>query len=148
MDAVTYPAEEVTEYVTENFVALRVDYTKETDLLRKYRVNWTPTIVFLDMRGDKHYRIPGYLPPEVFRTHMVLARAKTAFETSRYRDAFELYDRIARESPDSEEAPQAIYFRGVSRYKETEDASHLDSAGEELASRFPESEWTMRTRPW
>jgi len=145
---VTYPTEYVTDYIVENFVAWRADFNTETALLRKFIVNWTPAFVFLDRNGREHYRLLGFLPPEAFIVHLMLAQAKIAFETSGYAEAAELFDRIVNEHPGSEQVPQAIYFRGVSRRKLTKDDSYLDEAAEELERAFPESEWTMRTNPW
>lgn len=144
----TYPTEYVTDYIVENFVAWRADFNTETALLRKFIVNWTPAFVFLDRNGREHYRLLGFLPPEAFIVHLMLAQAKIAFETSGYAEAAELFDRIVNEHPGSEQVPQAIYFRGVSRRKLTKDDSYLDEAAEELERAFPESEWTMRTNPW
>ena len=148
MDAVTYPTEYVTDYIFENFIAWRADFDTETALLRKFNVNWTPTLVFLDKKGIEHYRLLGFLPPEAFIVHLILARARIAFETSGYAEAAELFDRIVKGYPESEQVPQAIYFLGVSRMKVTKDDSYLDEAAEELKRAFPDSEWTMRTNPW
>ena len=144
----TYPTEYVTDYIVENFAAWRADFNTETALLRRFIVNWTPAFVFLDRNGREHYRLLGFLPPEAFIVHLMLAQAKIAFETSGYAEAAELFDRIVNEHPGSEQVPQAIYFRGVSRRKLTKDDSYLDEAAEELERAFPESEWTMRTNPW
>jgi hypothetical protein len=148
MDAVTYPADYVTDYIDENYVPWRANYDTETLLLRRFIVNWTPTLVFLDQKGKEHYRLMGYLPPEAFIAHLILAQAKIAFETSRYREAAELFDKIAKEYPDSEQIPQAIYFRAAARKKATKDDSYLDEGAEELKRLFPDSEWTMRTKAW
>lgn len=148
MDTVTYPAKEVAGYIARSFVPWRVDYLKETRLLSRFRVNWTPTLLFLDSREREHYRMIGYVPPEILLVHMILAQGKEAFETSRYTVAVERYGRIAAEFPGSEEAPQALYFRGVARFKETGEDADLDEAASELTRLFPDSEWTLRTRPW
>ena len=148
MDAVTYPTDYVTDYIVDNFIARRANYDTETALLRKFNVKWTPTLAFLDRKGNEHYRLIGFLPPEAFIVHLILARAKIAFETSKYPEAAELFDRIVKDYPESEQVPQAIYFRGVSRTKLTKDDSYLDEAAKELKRAFPESEWTMRTDPW
>lgn len=148
MDAVTYPTKYVKDYITENFVPWRVNYDTETALLRKFNVNWTPTLIFMDSKGAEHYRLQGFLPPETFMVHLVLGSARIAFETHRYAEAAELFDRIVKDYPGSEQVPMAIYFRGVSKRKLTKDDSFLDEAAEELKNSFPDSEWTMRTEPW
>lgn len=147
MDAVTYPAEEVAGYIDEYFVAWRVNRETETRLLQRFHVNWTPTLVYLDHKGVEHYRTVGYLPPDVMLIYMKLVRAKTFFKTSKYAEAAQLFDAPARERPESEHAPEAIFFRGVALEKATDDSSHLEKTAEELQKRFPDSEWALRTLP-
>jgi|BarGraNGADG00312_2_1021985.scaffolds.fasta_scaffold12803_1 thioredoxin-related protein len=148
MGAVTYPSAEVVDYVTGNFIPWRVDWSTETELVTRYHVNWTPTTIFLDMKANEHFRSYGFLPPEKFLEAMVYARAKTAFETSRYGDACELYSKMVNDFPDCEDAPKALYFRAVAHYKQTEDDLHLQHGALELMAKFPQSQWTMRSRPW
>jgi len=148
MDTVTYPAQEVSDFVNANLVAWRVDYLSETRLLRLFHINWTPTLLFLDTREKERYRIIGYLPPGILIAHMILALGNAAFQTSRYGEAENHYGRIARDFPASEEAPRALFFRGVARYKQSRDDADLEQAARELASLYPESEWTLRSLPW
>lgn len=148
MDAVTYPSKDVSDYIADSFVPWRVDYRKETRVLGRFHVNWTPTVLFLDARERERYRLIGYVPPGILLAHMMLAQGKAAFETSRYKDAVEHYDRMVREFPGSEEAPQALYFKGVASFKQTGDDADLEEAASELKSLHPRSEWTLRTKPW
>jgi len=145
---VTYPKQEIADYVNENFVAWRVNYNTETRLLRRFIVFWTPTLIFLDPKGNEHYRLLGFLPPDLFVIHLIYARAMIAFTSRKYEQSAELFETIANDYPHSEEAPQAVYFRGVARYKATEDDAYLDETASELSERFPGSEWAMRASIW
>ena len=50
-------------------------------------------------------------------------------------------DRLISEYPKSDVSPEAIYYRGVSRYKATNDAKH---AHEALQANYKDSEWAKR----
>ena len=53
-------------------------------------------------------------------------------------------DRLISEYPKSDVSPEAIYYRGVSRYKATNDASALKQAHETLQAKYKDSEWAKR----
>jgi len=72
-----YP--EIVDYVRAHFEAVQLDFrggrevahvTGETmterELARRYQVNGTPNIVFLDGKGDMVFRMPGYAEPALF----------------------------------------------------------------------------------
>ncbi len=148
MGAVTYPSEEVARYVSQNFVPWRIPYDSASKLLRRYNVVWTPSVVFADRKAAEHYRVTGFLPPEIFMAYLSFGRARVAFGSHNYPEAAELFDAVARDYPASALAPEAIYFRAVSRRKATDDDSHLDVAASELTELYPDSDWALRARPW
>jgi len=45
-------------------------------------------------------------------------------------------------------APEAIYWRGVSHYKATNDHTGLGEVGIELGAKYPDNEWTLKSLPW
>jgi Thioredoxin-like domain len=148
MGTVTYPSEDVAGYVSQNFVPWRIPFDSASKLLRRYNVVWTPTVIFADRKATEHFRVTGYLPPEVFMAYLAFGRARVAFGSHNYPEAAELFDAVARDFPASSLAPEAIYFRAVSRRKATDDEAHLDQAAAQLAERYPESDWSLRIRPW
>ncbi len=50
--------------------------------------------------------------------------------------------------PESNAVSEAIYFRGVTLYKEINDPGKLKEAYEKLLSDYPDSAWTERTYPY
>ena len=148
MDTVTYPNESIATLIAESFVPWRIDFRRETKLLRKFNVVWTPTNLFIDSREREHYRLTGYLPPDVFESYLAMGRAKVAFGAHNYSEAAELFDSIARDYPTNIMAPEAVYFRGVSRQKATGEDAHLDEAAADLKQLYPDSDYVLRTRPW
>jgi hypothetical protein len=148
MDAVTYPDGKVAEYVFEYFIPWHVNYSTESELLRRYDITWTPTVIFGDENGNEHYREVGYLPPHIFIAYLAMGRAQVAWRTHNYSEAGELFDALASDYPESSLAPEALYFRGVCRHKATGADVHLFEAAGALERLYPQSDWMLRSRPW
>jgi Thioredoxin-like domain len=148
MGAVTYSNKKVIRYVSGNYVPWKVDYDRESRLLRRYNVVWTPVVVLADERGEERDRLTGYLPPEPFLAHLAMGRSRIALAAHDYPEAAELFDTVARDFPGSGLAPEAVYFRAIARRKATGDDAHLDHAVAELEREYPDSEWLLRARPW
>ena len=79
---------------------------------------------------------------------MLLGIAKVSFDTNRFDDALMNLDRLLKGYPESDSAPEAIYLRGVSLYKNTDDPKPLKEAYEKLRDKYPASEWTKRAYPY
>ena len=63
-------------------------------------------------------------------------------------EAISAREELLAKYPRSDSAPEAIYIRGVSRYKSTHDAKPLKEAYERLQQEYPTSEWTERASPY
>ena len=50
--------------------------------------------------------------------------------------------------PKSDQAPEAIYFQGVARFKSTHDMKPLKEAYEKLKATYPNSAWTKKAYPY
>jgi outer membrane protein assembly factor BamD (BamD/ComL family) len=111
-------------------------------------VIWVPTIVILDSKGRERYRIEGYLSREEFEAQLDMAVARIAFKEMRWQKAERLYERVVERHSKTSAAPEALYWRAVSRYKGTNDHSVLGQAAEELQKSAPESIWTKKATPW
>ncbi|HEY6008857.1 MAG TPA: outer membrane protein assembly factor BamD [Geobacteraceae bacterium] len=147
MDAVTYPHEKVIDFVVRNIVPLRVPADAQP-LAGDFKVTWTPTLVTLDFYGKEHHRTVGFLPPEELIASLILGMAKTDFDFNQFNDAIIHFDRLLVEYPRSAAAPEAVYLRGVSRFKASHDARPLKEAYEKLRADYPASEWTQRAQPY
>ncbi|HEY3423109.1 MAG TPA: thioredoxin fold domain-containing protein [Methanocellaceae archaeon] len=144
------PDREVSKFITDNFVPLMYEVSEQAskDLMKRYEVQWTPTFVAADQKGDTVYRWEGYLPTDDFQAQMLMAEAKMAFKAENFSRAEKCYSAVAGKYPKSDTAPEAVYYLGVSRYKRTEDPSHLKNANEELKSKYPENVWTKKASVW
>jgi hypothetical protein len=146
MGAVTYPNAKVADFISQRMVPLQV--LADNPLAAEFKVKWTPTIVILDFYGKEHHRTVGFFPPEEFIPNLLLGMGKVDFDTDQFNDAILHFDSLLADYPRSAAAPEAIYLRGVSRYKASHDAKPLKEAYEKLKAEYPASEWTNRAQPY
>lgn len=147
MDAVSYPDVKVSNFIIDKVVPLRIPADAQP-LSTEFRVLWTPTLVTLDIYGKEHYRTVGFLPPEELVPSLILGMAKVDFASLQYNDALINLNMLLAGYPKSAAAPEAVFLKGVCRYKSSKDAKCLKDAYEQLASDYPESEWAKRATPY
>jgi hypothetical protein len=147
MDAVTYPNEKVIEFFSKKIVGLRAPFDSKP-LSTDFSVKWTPTLVVTDWDGKEHNRTVGFLPPEELIPSLLLGMAKCDFDADRFRQAIALLDALLADYPWSSAAPEAVFLRGVSRFKAANDPAPLKEAYEKLRVDYPESEWVKRASPY
>ena len=146
MDAVSYPDEKVANFIIDKVVPVRI--LADSPLASDFKVTWTPTLVTLDFYGKEHYRTVGFLPPDELVSFLLLGIAKTDFDVQQYSDAILNLNMLLAGYPQSAAAPEAVFIRGVARYKSTKDASPLKEAYQQLTAAYPASEWAKRAQPY
>lgn len=102
----------------------------------------------MDSEGVERYRIEGYLPKDWFRARLELGIARVAFMHKKFADAQKLYAEVADRLGNLAIAAEASYWRTVSQYKMTNDHTVLSEVAAELAEKFPEDEWRLKSLPW
>lgn len=102
----------------------------------------------MDPDGEERWRLEGYLPKDEFRADLEMGLGRVAFMKKDWADAEKHFARVADDHPDSNFAPQAVYYRGVSRYSASHDGAELSAVAKELAEKYPDSEWRLRSLPW
>jgi tetratricopeptide (TPR) repeat protein len=147
MDAVTYPDEKVVAFIEKNMIPLRVAYDSQP-LATQFNLKWTPALITLDLEGKEHQRTVGFLPPEELIPSLLLGIAKSHYDGEKFSEALAALDRILKEAPKSDSAPEAIYLKGVCGYKSTHQPKPLKDAYQELQAHYPSSEWTKRAYPY
>ena len=147
MGAVTYPDKNVAEFVNNNMIPVQLLFNKQPEST-DYNLKWTPTIITLDTEGKEHHRTVGFFPPEELIPSLLLGIAKVHFDCDEFNEALQNLDKIISEFPKSDSTPEAIYIRGVCKYKGTHEANGLKEAYEILQSKYPDSEWTKRAYPY
>jgi outer membrane protein assembly factor BamD (BamD/ComL family) len=105
-------------------------------------------VVILDSNGNERFRIDGYLPREEFRAQLELGLARIAFMSKRFADAERLYASVLDRFPNTQAAPEALYWKGVSHYKATNDHTVLGELPEQFRQKYPNSVWALKTAAW
>lgn len=141
MGAVTYPDQRVADMIKGNFIPVQINIVDHPEFTDRFLSRWTPTIIFLDTQGREHRRLVGYTPPDDFLAELAIGLAQEAFNNKRYDEATKLYEKIVEDCPDATVAPEALYMVGVSKYRSTDDPSHLEIYWDEVMERYPDSRW-------
>jgi outer membrane protein assembly factor BamD (BamD/ComL family) len=105
-------------------------------------------VLITDPEDKERWRLEGYLPKDDFRAFLEMGLARLAFITKDWADAERRYAAVIEDHPNSFYAPEAVYYRGVSRYSASHDAGELANTGALLTERYPATEWQLRSIPW
>ena len=139
-------------FVTENFIPARVHVKDDSALFQKYGekygAQWTPTILMLDSRGEERHRIEGFLPTDEFLGQLMLGRAQIAFAEQKWDEAERRFREIVDKLPDTDAAPEALYWAGVAPYKETQDAGSLKRTADAFKDRYQDTSWAKKASVW
>ena len=85
----------------------------------------------------------GFLGPEELIPSILLGMGKCFFETDRFAEALATFEKLLTINPLSDSSAEAVFLRGVARYKSTKNPKPLREAYEELNSVYPQSEWAV-----
>ena len=147
MDTVTYPNEEVSSFIRDGVIPLQVSGDQK-DILERYNVQWTPTLVITDSEGKEHHRTLGFLSAEEIIPSLLLGIGKANFDDGRFEEALSNIEALITRYPGSGSTPEAIFYRGVALYKSTKDPMPLREAYETLNEKYPGSTWSKRAYPY
>jgi len=129
-------------------VPLEAHIKEHPAYFHRFDVAWTPAVVIMDSRGVERMRIEGYLPKDEFRAQLELGLARVAFMKKDWAEAEQRYAQILDRYPQSHAAPEALYWKGVSRYKATNDHTVLGELPQQFKEKYPGSVWAMKTAAW
>jgi hypothetical protein len=147
MDAVVYPETSVVNFIQQKMIPLRIQFDTQPYCI-DFNIKWTPTLITLDTGGTEHHRTTGFLAAEELIPSLLLGIAKSHFDLEQFNEALATLETILKDHPKSDSAPEALYLRGVSQYKSTNDPTPLKAAYEQLKTEYPSSEWTKRAYPY
>ena len=105
-------------------------------------------MVILDPKGEERFRIEGYLPRDEFRAQLELGLARVAFMSKQWAEAERRYAEVLDRYPNSQAAPDALYWKGVSHYKATNDHTVLGELPEQFRQKYPNTIWALKTAAW
>lgn len=135
-------------FIDNNFVPLEAHIKEHPAYFHRFDALWTPSVLILDPNGKERFRIEGYLPTDEFRAQLELGLARVAFMSKNWVDAERRYAEVIERYPDSKAAPEALYWKGVSHYKSTNDHTVLGELPAQFQEKYPDSTWALKTAAW
>lgn len=148
LDAEIYPNDRIASFIHDQFIPVKIHIKEQPVVFHRFEANWTPTLLVLDSEGRERYRGFGYLPADEFLAQLHLALAQVAFAHKQWTDAENWYRAVVEQFPNTDPAPQAMYWAAVCRYKATNDHTALEEVAEEFQHRYRSSSWAKRSLPW
>ena len=115
---------------------------------KRFGAVWTPTVLVMDPEGSERWRLEGYLPKDDFQAFLKMGMARVAFAKKDWAAAEKWFADVIEGHADSFYAPQAIYYRGVSKYSASHDHDELANTAATLIEQHPSTEWQLRSIPW
>jgi len=147
-----YSDPQVGDFVNSRFVPVRVhakdDAAEFHRLGAMFDAQWTPTTLVVDPPSTERHRIEGFLPKDDFASQLALGFAKAAFARGAFNEAEPAFEAVIQHYPDSDAAPEAQYWSGVSRYKSTGDAQALGHTYQRFQNRYADSTWAKKASVW
>jgi len=134
--------------LNERFVPIKVHVKDNQAGFQRFGAQWTPTIIIADPDGTERYRFEGYLPAEDFLAQLGLGLGKAHFARGEWNEAEQRFRGVLERHPQSDAAPEALYWAGVSHYKGTGDPSALKDTAQAFQSRYPDSSWAKKASVW
>ncbi len=144
MGAVTYPNIAVAAILNQAFVPVQVNLDQVPKLADQYQVIWTPNINILNHRGQMACHVEGWLSPSEFSAWLTLGQGHYSLHRKDYETAVAHFQRTFDHFPQSEWAPEALYYVAVGKYLAGHEAEQLVQGWERLRRYYPQSSWSMR----
>jgi hypothetical protein len=137
----------VEKFVMEHFIPVKIHIKEQPHTFDRFGVQWTPVLAVFDEQGREQHRWEGFLPADDFVGQLAMGRAQLAFAKQDWKQAAARFDEVARRHADAEFAPAAVYWAGVARYKDGDQAA-LAATGHALRDRYPQSTWATKGSVW
>ena len=139
-------------FITETFLPIRIHVQEQTADFKhfagRYGANWTPTILELDSEGVEQHRVEGFLPANDLLAQLALGLGHAAFKRHDWTEAARHFAEVAEGYRDTDAAPEATYWAGVSRYKASGDPKDLADTAAAFARRFQDTPWAKKASVW
>ena len=147
-----WPDPRVQRMLDEHFVPVRVHVREQAEefqrLGARYGAQWTPATLVLSPDGQERHRIEGFTPADDFLAQLSLGLGRVDFDAGRFEQAERRFRGVVERHAESDAAPEALYWAGVSRYKATNDAGALKETAKAVRERYPESTWAKKASVW
>jgi TolA-binding protein len=142
----------VVDFIQQHFTPVRAHVRENADEFKRlggrFNAQWTPTTLIVDSEGNERHRIEGYLPADDFLAQLTLGLAHSAFARGDFAEAERLHRIVVDKYPNTDAAPEALYWAGVSRYKGTGDGVALGDTAEAFLTRYTGTSWAKKASVW
>lgn len=142
-----YPDPKVAGIVSDRFIPVRQHVKTHPDAMARFDVQWTPTILVMDPGGKERHRVEGFLERDPLVAQLQLGAAQAAFANQQFDEAERLFEEVVS-SGDTDAAPEAAYWAGVTRYKRSGEAGELNATYKRLTSEFAGTTWAKKAQVW
>jgi len=127
---------------------VKIHIKEQPATFERFGAQWTPTIAVLDPSGAKRHQFEGYLPSDDFLAQLKLGLAHAAFAKQDWEAAERMYRELVDQMPETDAAPEALYWAGVAEYKRTGDAKALGGTAAQFRNRYSQSTWAKKASVW
>jgi thioredoxin-related protein len=150
MNAGPYSDEKVQRFLTEEFIPLKSEcfWKNRTELMKRFEIGWTPTLLVQDQEGKVHRKLVGYVPTGDLLAQLKHGKGMVFFEKERHEEAAKWFRAVIEQHPEAGVSPEAVFFLGVAEYRKTHEAKALRGIYDMLTSKYPQSEWARRAEPY
>ncbi len=135
-------------FINDNFIPVKIHIKEQPKTFERFGAQWTPTIQILDPDGTKRHQFEGFLPSDDFLAQLKIGLAHSAFARQEWKEAENRYDDIVKALPGTDAAAEALYWLGVSRYKNSGDGAFLQQTAEAFKTRYNDSTWAKKASVW
>jgi hypothetical protein len=142
-----YPEPRVTEFISKNFIPVRLHVKTHPEAMARFGADWTPTVLLLDSNGQERHRIEGFLPADDFLAQLELGLGHLYFKTGRFAEAGKQFQDVVDQLPKTTSAAEAQYWTGVSKYKGG-DQSALPATAAAFKQRYSDTDWAKKASIW
>jgi TolA-binding protein len=143
-----YPDSRISDFIIQNFIPVKDHIKENPEGFERFGAQWTPTVIIADSNGVERYRFEGFLPVDEFLPQIRFGLAKAAFAAGDFARAESLFRKIVEESPGADIAPEALYWAGVAKYKNTGDPASLAETADAFQSRYAGTVWAKKASIW
>jgi len=127
---------------------VKIHIKEQPKTFERFGAQWTPTIVILDPDGAERHRFEGFLPADDFLAQLKLGLAHSAFARQQWEEAERRFRDIIQTLPESDAAPEALYWAGVAKYKGSGNAAALNDTAKQFKQRYAQSTWAKKASVW
>jgi hypothetical protein len=127
---------------------VRIHVKERLQDFARFNAVWTPTLSFCEADGTERHRFVGFYSLDEFQAQLALALGKAAFGRRQFAEALPGFEGVAADFPNTDAAPEAVYWAAASAFKVSGDAEFLEKGGLALREKYPRSIWTSKAIVW